>query len=433
MSRTYLGRITGVTAASIVGQAPTALIPPAIAITLGATAATDAFFLAFAVVSLVLTTLLAASQHASVPFLVDAEHRGEAILPELTTVIGGFALALLIAAGGLLAVGLAAPDGVNAAPMTQGYYWSLAPYGLLASLAGLAVSGLNAVRDFSWPALSPALRSAVVFVVLFATAGSLGAAGVALGYAAGEACRLALLAARLRRRTGASLRFGRVGATGREFARRAVVQMGASGLVAAVPLIDRVTASGLPPGSVSILDYADRLWQVPVGVVTSGFIVVSLAEWSHHLSAKQSRAGLGAAMRHSAGALFGLAVPATFAIVALRRPIVRVLFGHGAFPLEEIDRLADTFGTLVACTPIYVAGLAYTRGFLAFKRTDWLLGASLGMVAMKIVLNVLLAPVWGLVGIAAATGLAYSAVTVTLAIGFHRWVVRDGPSDRTAS
>jgi putative peptidoglycan lipid II flippase len=413
-----------VTGAAIVGQAPTAAIPPIIAVTLGATAATDAFFLAFAVVTLVLTTVLAAAQHVSVPFFVDAHHDGRTIFPELATVIAGFSLALLMAAGLLLAIGLPGADAGEAPLAVRSHYWLLAPYGLLAALAGLSVSALNAVRDFSVPALSPAVRSVIVLAALAITAGTLGVAGVALGYVAGEAGRLSLLAIRLQRRGTGPLRFGPIGAIGRAFASRAVVQMVGSGAVAAIPLIDRLTAAGLGPGAVSILDYAERLWQVPVGVVTSGFIIVSLAEWSHDVSTRQSHAALSASMRRSASLLAGLALPASAAVILLRRPIASVLFGHGAFPAEEIGRLADTLGMLVACTPVYVAGLAYTRGFLAFKRTDWLLGISIGLVALKIALNLMLAPIWGLVGIAAATGLAYTAMTVALAAGFHGWLMR---------
>ncbi len=432
MPRTHIARITGATAASIVGQAPTALIPPAIAVIAGASAATDRFFLAFAVISLVTTTMLAAAQHVSVPFFVDAHHSGRSILPELATVIAGFSVALLLAAGALL--GVARPDySAWLLSEAQRDYWSLAPYGLCAALSGLAVGALNAARDFAWPALTPAVRSAAVLLVLLAVGGGLGPTGIALGYALGEGCRLLLPGTRLRRRTPDPVRFGSPGPTGREFARRAIPQMAGSAIVAAVPLIDRITASTLTPGSVSILDYADRLWQVPIGVVTSGFIVVSLAEWSHHVSASRSRAALGAAMRRSAAALFGLAVPASLTVVVFRRPIVQVLFGHGAFPLEEIDRLADTLGTLAACTPVYVAGLAYTRGFLALKQTSWLLAGSLVMVSVKIALNVALAPVWGLVGIATATGLAYAGVAVVLAAGFHGWVLRRDPPGSAAS
>lgn len=413
----------------MLGQAPTAAIPPIIAVTLGATAATDAFFLAFATVTLGLTTVLAAAQHVSVPFFVDAHHDGHTILPELATVVAGFSVVLFMAAGVLLAIGLPGATAGEAQLEVQQYYWLLAPYGLLAALAGLSVSALNAVRDFSWPALSPAVRSLIVLAVLVTTAGTLGVAGVALGYVVGEAGRLVLLGTRLRRGGAGALGFGSVGTIGRAFASRAVVQMIGSGAVAAIPLIDRLTATSLPPGSVSILDYAERLWQVPVGVVTSGFIIVSLAEWSHDVSTRQSQATLSASMRRSAGVLAGLALPASAAVILLRRPIASVLFGHGAFPVEEIGRLADTLGMLVACTPVYVAGLAYTRGFLAFKRTDWLLGISIGLVALKIALNLLLAPVWGLVGIAAATGLAYTAMTVALAAGFHGSLMRRDPPD----
>lgn len=102
-------------------------------------------------------------------------------------------------------------------------------------------------------------------------------------------------------------------------------------------------------GAVAWLSYADRLYQLPLGVVGAAISVVLLPDLSRRLHAGDSQGGQDALNR---GAEFTLALtlPAAVALVAVPGPIVSVLFERGEF------HAADTRATALAVA-IYGAGL----------------------------------------------------------------------------
>jgi peptidoglycan biosynthesis protein MviN/MurJ (putative lipid II flippase) len=97
-----------------------------------------------------------------------------------------------------------------------------------------------------------------------------------------------------------------------------------------------------------------------------------------------------------------------------------VLFGHGGFPANDLPVLADTLGIFVAGVPTYVAGLTYTRAFLASKRSGWLVNVVIIEVMLKLALNGPLMRHFGVPGLAAATSVMYAAGLVLLVVGLHR-------------
>src|SRR5205823_2182189 len=96
-----------------------------------------------------------------------------------------------------------------------------------------------------------------------------------------------------------------------------------------------------------------------------------------------------------------------------------VVFRPNKFTARDRAQMADTLGALVLGTPLYVAGLTYSRAFLVLKRSDWLFGISIVQLIAKITLNIWLIPAFGIAGIGISTSLTY-ALSSGLLIGiFH--------------
>ena len=99
-------------------------------------------------------------------------------------------------------------------------------------------------------------------------------------------------------------------------------------------MLDVVWASLLPAGSIAALYYADRVAQLPLGVIGIAIGTALLP-----LLARQLRAGADeAAMANQNRAIeFGLlfSLPATAALWILAEPMIRVLFEHGKFGPDE--------------------------------------------------------------------------------------------------
>ena len=102
-------------------------------------------------------------------------------------------------------------------------------------------------------------------------------------------------------------------------------------------------------GAVAWLSYADRLYQLPLGVVGIAIGVVLLPDLSRRLATGDGKGGRDAINRATEFTL-ALTLPAAVALVVIPVPIVSVLFEHGAF-----DR-ADTWPTALAVA-VYGAGL----------------------------------------------------------------------------
>ena len=134
--------------------------------------------------------------------------------------------------------------------------------------------------------------------------------------------------------------------------KRLMVNMGPALLVGGVVqinlLVSRQVASGTE-GAISWLVYADRLYQLPLGVVAIAVGTVLLPELSRRLQAGDHAGGREAFNRGTEFALL-LTLPAAVALVVIALPITEVLYQRGKFDAE------DTAATALALA-IYGLGL----------------------------------------------------------------------------
>jgi putative peptidoglycan lipid II flippase len=402
------------TGASILGQAPGFLIPVVIAARLGASGTTDGLFVALAVSTFVAGSLAAAAPYALIPFIVglrggpEQRHRYLREVAGVMLVLATGAVVVVFGASHVVATGVSAlgPDESRGAAMLL---WALAPFVLVSGVTGVWAAALQAERAYVVPAVSPAVRAAAVLALLLWLPGESGAFMVVTGYVLGEIGRAAWLAAALARSQSSvpTPRLGWPSAEARSFARSAIAQVAGSTILGVTPVVDRLMAAGLGPGSVSVLDYAERLAQVPVGLAMSGFLVVSVSEWSRTVHGAQAARGLARETRRLAVAFFVASLPVCLGLVLARHWLTDLVFAHGRFPVDELGRLADTFGAYAIGLPIFMAGLVYTRAFLVQKRSGFLLRINVVQLVVKVGLNLWLLRYWGLPGIALATAAMY--------------------------
>ena len=185
--------------------------------------------------------------------------------------------------------------------------------------------------------------------------------------------------------------------------------------------VGTIIASGAD-NAISVLSYADRLYQLPLGIIGIAIGTVLLPELSRHL-----KGGRDIEARQSQDqALFVamlLTMPAAMALVALAEPIVRVLFERGAFTALATTQTAEALIAFSAGLPAYVLIRVLQPGF--FAREDTLtptLFAGASVVA-NIAISLWLFPSLFHVGIAIATAasswLNVGLLAVTLALRGH--------------
>ncbi|MDB5412811.1 MAG: mviN [Rubritepida sp.] len=169
--------------------------------------------------------------------------------------------------------------------------------------------------------------------------------------------------------------------------------------------IDVIIASFLPSGSVSYLYYADRVSQLPLGVIGAAVATALLP-----LLAKQIYAGQPLSAHRSINRAIEislvLAVPAAVALAVLALPILAALFQRGAFgPVEALETsralIAYSFGL-----PAFVLVKVFVPGFFARGDTATPVKIGIGCVVLNLALNLALMGPLQHVGVALATSIA---------------------------
>ena len=171
--------------------------------------------------------------------------------------------------------------------------------------------------------------------------------------------------------------------------------------------------------AISILNYADRLYQLPLGIIGIAIGTVLLPELSRHLKGKRD-VEARATQDQSLLVSMLLSMPAATALIAMAEPIVRVLFERGAFDALATTQTAQALIAFSTGLPAYVLIRVLQPGY--FAREDTVtptIFAGISVVA-NIALSLLLFPSLVHVGIAIATSASSWLNAVLLAVFLAR-------------
>jgi putative peptidoglycan lipid II flippase len=297
------------------------------------------------------------------------------------------------------------------------------PYLLFISLTALQAGVLNAVERFAAPAATPILLNLFLIAALLLMTRFGWHDGQALAWAVSAAGVAQFLWLMLScRRAGVGLRLRRPRLTPR--VRETLRIMGPGVLGAGVTQINLVIstalASLLPGGSVSYLYYADRLNQLPLGVVGIAIGTAILPPLS-----RQVRTGdvAGAAATQNRGVELALllTLPAAAALVVLATPILSVLFERGAFGPAETSATAAALAAYAVGLPAFVLVKVLTPGFYAHRNTATPVKVAVVAVAVNFTLTLLLMQFLAHVGVAIALSAAgwMQALTLLVLLARH--------------
>ncbi len=169
--------------------------------------------------------------------------------------------------------------------------------------------------------------------------------------------------------------------------------------------IDVILASFLPAGAVSYLYYADRLNQLPLGVVGVAIGTALLPMLSRALASKDIDLAHKLFHRSLEFSLI-LALPACVGLFVLAPELVMVLFERGSFGEEERLMTAAALQAYVIGMPAYIAIKVFNVAYFSRSDTTTPVVISIIVTSMNIALSLLLVGSYGHVGIALATGIS---------------------------
>ena len=411
-----------------------------IAAALGTGPAADAFFVAFRLPNL-FRRLFAEGAFAAAFVPLFVRLRGEAgegparrfageALAALTVAVVAVTVAAMVATPHL--VDLLAP-GFAADPAKRDLAIRLAriclPYLAFVTVVAL-LSGLStADRRFLAPSFAPVVLNLVLIAALVGSLASgrvdhdRAATLLAWAVVLGGAAQVGLLAVAVARAGLAPPIV--VPRLSPEIVR--LLRLGLPGLLAGamseINLIVGTVIASASAGAVSWLYYADRLHQLPLGVVGIAVGQVLLPEIAHRLGDPAAAAARDVQNRALEFAL-ALALPAALALALLAEPIVMVLFERGAFLAADRIATARALVVLAAGLPAFVLVRVFAPAF--FAREDTVTPMAIGGLAIAVNVTVALAalPALGWMAVAVATtaaGWVNAALLLAVLLARGHW------------
>ncbi|RDE06830.1 murein biosynthesis integral membrane protein MurJ [Sphingomonas aracearum] len=360
----------------------------------------------------------------------------ERALAVLFPVLALFTVAMLIAAGPITWALSGGFERQHPTPEQFAFAVTLSrctiPYLMLISLVSLLGGILNSLNRFWVNAAAPVLLNVAMIggLVFFHGADAYATARTqAISVTVGGALQLVWLAfACARAGVKLRLRLPRMDDDVRQLLRLIVPAAAGAGAAQINLAISTALAGGLlSAGSISAIYYADRLNQLPLGMIGIGLGTILLPVVSRLLSEGREAEAMETQNRGLELALF-LTLPATAAFVFAAEPIVRGLFQHGAFDAADTRRAALALTAFSLGLPSYVLVKVLTPGFYARADTRTPVRLALWSVGVNLVGNLLLIPLLGRhdigqVGPPLATAIAstvnVAALYVTLARRGH--------------
>ncbi|HLO76494.1 MAG TPA: murein biosynthesis integral membrane protein MurJ [Magnetospirillum sp.] len=282
------------------------------------------------------------------------------------------------------------------------------PYLLFISLTSLQAGVLNSVGRFAAAAGTPVLLNLVAMAGLWALAPVTATPGHALAwgtFAAGIA-QFGWLVFSVRK-AGVPLRLVRPRLTAevKLLGKRIVPGAVGAGVYQVNLVINTMIASTVANGAVSYLNYADRVNQLPLGVVGIAIGTALLPLLTRQLKSGDVDGARESQNRAMEFALL-MTLPAAAALMVLAEPVIRVLFQRGSFGAAETAATAAALVAFAIGLPAYVLVKVLTPAFFAREDTRTPVKVAGATMVLNVALNLSLVTPLAHVGMALSTALA---------------------------
>ncbi len=170
-------------------------------------------------------------------------------------------------------------------------------------------------------------------------------------------------------------------------------------------LIDAVLATSLGTGAVSYLNYADRLNQLPLGIIGVGVGTALLPMLSKQFKEgrnDEARSNLNRAIEFT----MLLSLPAAAALAVIAPSVIRVIYEHGAFTAEDTANTAIALSAFAIGLPSFVLIKVLAPGFFANRDTQTPFRIAIGCMILNTLASLALMGIFRHTAMAMATSLS---------------------------
>lgn len=386
----------------------------------GTSEVADVFFVSSLVPTLLFTAIGTAIQAGTIPLFMEERSKNEEDAKKLMSLLGTFFLVLSLLLIGVtliftqplikvMAPGFTTDQIALAVKITR----IMIPSMIFLTLTSISTGVLNANKQFVLPAFSATIQNVVIILATILLANTYGVYGLSIGVLIGAAGQFFIQYPSFKKsEIGFNFRF-------REHKEKIVriLILFYPIIIAAISvqlnsLVDRMVSTGLETGSVSALNYGNRLLWLPLSVILTPLITVlypSLVE-----GVLESYKKFFSIIQKGTSLILFASIPFTLLMVLIGDNLIELAFQRGSFNKEATD---ITYQALF----YYALGLVFfalrdflMNGFYALKRTKIAMYSCLGAVLVNIVLSITLSKFMAVGGIALASSISMLMQCVVL-------------------
>jgi len=272
----------------------------------------------------------------------------------------------------------------------------MVPYCIFICLTAVCGAMLNTLGHFSRPALAPVLLNISIIAAVWLGAFFLGKThdkliySAAIGVLIGGVAQLAFQIPELRRK---GFRFKLAWDLTHPFVKNIYIIMAPAVLGAGITqinvMVDGLLAMFINKRGVSVLFFANRLTELPLGIFGVAIATAVLPSLSF-FAARNEKKGFVNAVGFALRYISFIIIPAAVGLIILGEPIVRLIFQHGEFS-------AESTGYVVKALRLYAPGLMafamlkiIVPTFYALKDTKTPVKVGIATLILNVILNVIL-------------------------------------------
>jgi putative peptidoglycan lipid II flippase len=299
----------------------------------------------------------------------------------------------------------------------------LLPATMLSGLTSTCAAVLNAEKRFRLVSIAPVITPILSIFTLFTFPSEniiISVKHLSISVAIGLLCEFTILTFGVRL-AGFNITpkwLGLDAATVRVL-RQMSLRLIAAMLMSSIPVIEQSIASRLGPGNIAMLNYSNKMLAVILGITATSLGTVVSPHFAQAI-AKEDWQTVRLLLRKYTKLIFAFSIPAIAAVAVLSEPVVKLLFERGSFSHGATLQVSKLQIAYAFQMPFYILGFIYAPLIASLNASSIMVVGNLLSVSLTVLLNSLLTPHFGILGVAISSTGVYTVafLFVRIVLGF---------------
>ncbi|WP_102348295.1 murein biosynthesis integral membrane protein MurJ [Bacillus sp. Marseille-P3661] len=400
---------------------------------MGASDYLDAFLIATLLPTFIISVVAGSFNAAFIPtFIKIRENEGEEVANKLFNNVVIFSTALLLLLSLILVtIGpyslryLALGFDYEKYELTKSLFYFLLPSIILSGVTTIFSATLNSSERFAITSIVPVVTPLVIIILLLTNGGLLSIYALVIGTILGMIIELLILAwVLVKKGIKIYIKWNKNVPGMDQVIKQYVPMVVGSFLMSGTFLVDQSMAAMLKSGSVSVLNYGNKVATLILSISSLALGNAVLPYFSNLVS-KKKWSEINNTVRFYSILIIATTVPLVLLLIFISEDVVRLLFERGAFTETVTIQVAKVQALYLIQTPFYLLGILFVRLLSALLLNRILMWSTLISLVCNIVFNYIFIKLIGVAGIALSTSIVYIFSSIFLYIMLVHYIKKE--------